>query len=227
MKTENRQAAGFSYTAAVFESGADEIYLDNDNTAAADALGRLDFLDFILICGGSGAGKSHLVYESVIDYSRRRPAKKVSFADTADIVERLCRFISAGAGYTLEDICPAADVLVLDNAGCLSGRPATQHKIVSVINAVIRKSGKVIMITDTMDTLDRTALTRLETEIRHTAFVYMTYPSTALKRVFAADYAERIRADIDRGRAEAIADCTDDMCRIKGRLNSLSFCNKV
>jgi len=121
-------------TTAVVNEVSASIIVTSANRRAYEVLQLLvdestDACNLVVLSGPSGVGKTALVEQMVADAARRSPARSVVVCTTDSCVQTLVDSVRVGNTRKWKDAMLAPDVLVMDNAEILDGKPIVQSEI--------------------------------------------------------------------------------------------------
>jgi chromosomal replication initiator protein len=100
----------------------------------------------LVIYGGSGLGKTHLLGAIAAHATHLAPDLQVESLATEELVRRLAEAVATGQLDALSARLQRSDLLLLDDAQFLTGHPETQHVLLRLFNA-LQGAGKQIVLT--------------------------------------------------------------------------------
>ncbi len=102
----------------------------------------------LLVYGGSGLGKTHLVAAIVHRALGVRPALRVEFSTGEDLVERLSKAIGIGQQERFTREFGLVDLLILDDVQFLVGQRETQSELLRLFNLMQGDGRQLVMTSD-------------------------------------------------------------------------------
>lgn len=100
----------------------------------------------LVIYGGSGLGKTHLLGAIAAHATHLAPELQVESLATEELVRRLADAVATGQLDALSAQMQRSDLLLLDDIQFLTGHPETQHVLLRLFNA-LQGAGKQIVLT--------------------------------------------------------------------------------
>jgi chromosomal replication initiation ATPase DnaA len=137
-------------TTAVVNDVSASIIVTSANRRAYDVLQLLvdesaGACNPVVLCGPSGVGKTALLEQMVADIARRSSARSVVVCTTESCVQTLFDSVRIANSRRWKDAMLAADVLVVDNAEILDGKPLVQSEIAFAVRARVH-AGKPTVV---------------------------------------------------------------------------------
>lgn len=144
----------------------------------------------LILCGGPGLGKTHLLYAIHAETLTHNPAAIIKHLNADDFTGGLIQAIHTGAADHFRAECQAADVFLLDDVHFLAGKQRTQEELLLILEARCRSNRPTVI------TLDCTAEEAgpMESSLRS------RFPDIVSATITAPDHG--IRAAIVQARAD-------------------------
>ncbi len=99
----------------------------------------------LVLYGGPGVGKSHLLTAIANELLRKDP-EQVVYLTTADgFVKEMVTAVSNGTQERFRERCIAADALLLDDLQSLQGKPATQEMLLKILEEMVALGKQVVI----------------------------------------------------------------------------------
>lgn len=133
------------YTFHQFVVGAGNQFAKSAATAVAEAPGATKF-NPLLIYGGVGLGKTHLLH-AIGNYARERtPATPVVYISSEDFYFSFIDAIKNNNTKEFADNLASNDILLMDDIQFLAGKESTQEEFFYIFN-ILHQNGKQIVLT--------------------------------------------------------------------------------
>jgi len=99
----------------------------------------------VLLVGGTGVGKSHLLSAAVVEIRRTNPNADVVVFKAEDFMNRYVHAIRSGEMYSFRDRLRAGTALLIDEVEDLLTRPATFEELASAVAIYVETGRPVVM----------------------------------------------------------------------------------
>jgi len=100
----------------------------------------------LFIYGGSGLGKTHLLYAIANKLRKEKPSKKIIYKRGEDFTNELIAAIRAGKNVEFREKYRGADLFLIDDTQFIAGKDSTQEEFFHTFNALY-EAGKQIVLT--------------------------------------------------------------------------------
>jgi len=120
----------------------------------------------LFIYGGSGLGKTHLLYAIMEEYKRKFPEKKVLYLRGDDFTNDLIQSIQQSRMVDFRSKYRYADMLLVDDIQFIAGRESTQEEFFHTFNNLYEYKKQIVLTSDRppkdISTLEDRLRTRFE-----------------------------------------------------------------
>lgn len=99
----------------------------------------------LVIYGGSGLGKTHLLGAVGTGIRSVYPGKRITYIKGDDFTNHLVRAIKAHKTEQFRETFRNSDVLLIDGIESMAGKPATQEEFFNTFNAVYESGGQIVI----------------------------------------------------------------------------------
>lgn len=100
----------------------------------------------LFIYGGSGLGKTHLLYAIANKIRKEKPSQKIIYKRGEDFTNELIAAIRAGKNVEFREKYRGADLFLIDDTQFIAGKDSTQEEFFHTFNALY-EAGKQIVLT--------------------------------------------------------------------------------
>lgn len=100
----------------------------------------------LFIYGGSGLGKTHLLYAIANKIKQEKPSQKIIYKRGEDFTNELISAIRAGKNVEFREKYRGADLFLIDDTQFIAGKDSTQEEFFHTFNALY-EAGKQIVLT--------------------------------------------------------------------------------
>ncbi|NJD01754.1 MAG: AAA family ATPase [Ruminiclostridium sp.] len=101
----------------------------------------------LIIFGGTGTGKTHLLHAIGNDYKKNDETARIQYMGIDDCISELMRQIQTDNQYSFEKKLEHLDLLLIDDLHHIEGKNRTLLELVSLFNRLKSKSVKLILAT--------------------------------------------------------------------------------
>jgi len=102
----------------------------------------------LLIYGGSGLGKTHLLSAIRAEISRANPAARITYVRSEVITNELIAAISNKTTEAFHEKYRSADVLLVDDIQFIGGKESTQEEFFHTFNALYQDNKQIVLTSD-------------------------------------------------------------------------------
>lgn len=160
----------------------------------------------LIIAGGSGVGKSHLLHAILRYATTIEPDLRVHLEDARQMADRVAQGSSAATGPELARSFGEPDLLLIDELECLSGMERTQEVLVEVAGPML-KTGRQVVFASLVPPLDLSGFIPVFRELLGKGVVVeIGRPDPDMRGNLVAGFARDAGAKLPRDVADALAD---------------------
>jgi len=134
------------YTFDTFIEGSSNKYakaaclaVTNDNTASYNPL---------FIYGGSGLGKTHLLYAVINELKRKDPTRNIIYCKCEDFLNEMINAMRSNGMPEFKEKYRKADVLLIDDVQFIAGKVQTQEEFFHTFSALYEADKQIILTSD-------------------------------------------------------------------------------
>lgn len=102
----------------------------------------------LFIYGGSGLGKTHLLYAICNDISKSNPNFRILYVKGEEFTNELIAAIQSGSTQDFHAKYREADVLLVDDIQFISGKDSTQEEFFHTFNALYHAGKQIVLTSD-------------------------------------------------------------------------------
>ncbi len=102
----------------------------------------------LFIYGGSGLGKTHLMYAICNEIRKRNPAAKILYTKGETMTNEIIEMIHSGAGEELRSKYRQVDVLLVDDIQFLAGKERTQEEFFHTFDFLHSNNKQIVLTSD-------------------------------------------------------------------------------
>lgn len=180
---------------------AAEVVLQHDD--------RRRWMNPLVFCGSSGAGKTSLVQILADEKRRLAPKSNVLHEVATDFARSYAHAVDTDSIADFRAKHTRCDLLVLDDLHRLAGKAAAQQELIAVIDAMIRRGALVLLTLKNLPAATRGLLPMLASRISQGLTLSLALPGVeardALLRVIAAQQGLLLPEELAEQLAMAIA----------------------
>jgi len=169
----------------------------------------------LFIYGGSGLGKTHLLYAIMAELRKDRPATNVVYVKGEDFTNELISAIQNKNTVAFRDKYRQADVLLVDDIQFIAGKEQTQEEFFHTFEALHADKKQIVLVSDRPPKEIKTLEDRLRTRFEWGLLADIQPPDIETRIAIIKRKAELLNLDIPNDVAEYIAN------RIKSNIRQL------
>ena len=187
----------------------------------------------LLIYGGSGLGKTHLIQAVGNAIVERYPYKKVFYSTSEEFSNTFFQMLQKGEIQEFRDVFRSLDVLLLDDIQFFEkvfgkGGGTIEEEFFHTFNKLQELGKQIIMISDRYPKDIKNLSKRMESRFLSGLSVEMQQPGFETRVAILKNYAVVRNIEIDDNILEYIADTVDTNVReMEGMLTSMSARSKL
>ncbi|MBR2670960.1 MAG: chromosomal replication initiator protein DnaA [Oscillospiraceae bacterium] len=177
----------------------------------------------LFIYGGSGLGKTHLLFAIKNELAKTRPDMNVMYIQSETFTNELITAISQGSTESFHNKYRTVDALLVDDVQFIGGKESTQEEFFHTFNA-LTTAGKQIVLTSDRPPKEIKSLTeRLQTRFESGLMADITPPEYETRVSILKRKAEELGYPISDDIAQYIADnIKDNIRQLEGIVKKLS-----
>jgi chromosomal replication initiator protein len=99
----------------------------------------------LVLHGGTGTGKTHLVHALANDYLRRYPARRVVIASSERFATQFSLSVRGGQAARFRELYREADLLIIDDIQSLAGKTETEKELLHTIDELVNRRRQVVL----------------------------------------------------------------------------------
>ncbi len=134
------------YSFEKFIVGASNKFAHASAKAVANAPGRT--YNPLLIHGGSGLGKTHLLYAIAGTIKKNDPKKKITYIKSEDFTNELISAIQSRSLPEFRNKYRTSDILLVDDIQFIAGKDSTQEEFFHTFNALHEANCQIVLTSD-------------------------------------------------------------------------------
>ncbi len=197
------------------------------NACLAVVENELPVYNPLLIYGGSGLGKTHLIQAVGNAILERYPYKKVFYSTSEEFSNTFFQVLQRGEVQEFREVFRSLDVLLLDDIQFFEkvfgeGRGTIEEEFFHTFNKLQDMGKQIIMISDRYPKEIKNLSKRMESRFLSGLSVEMQQPSFETRYAILKRLADAQNIEIDKNILEYIADNVDSNVReLEGMLTSM------
>ena len=160
----NSQGGEYEYTFSTFIVGSSNKFAQAACRAVAQ--NPANAYNPLFIYGGSGLGKTHLLYAIAGEIKESRPKTNVIYVKGEEFTNELIAAIGAESTKEFHDKYRQADVLLVDDIQFIGGKESTQEEFFHTFNTLYQAGKQIVLTSDRppkeIKTLEERLRTRFE-----------------------------------------------------------------
>lgn len=169
----------------------------------------------LFIYGGSGLGKTHLLYAIMSEIKKNRPDTNVVYVKGEDFTNELITAIGNKNTNAFRDKYRPADVLLVDDIQFIAGKEQTQEEFFHTFETLHTAKKQIVLVSDRPPREIKTLEDRLRTRFEWGLLADIQPPDVETRIAIIKRKAELMGLDIPNDVAEYIAN------RIKSNIRQL------
>ena len=142
----NSQGGEYEYTFATFIVGSSNKFAQAACRAVAQ--NPANAYNPLFIYGGSGLGKTHLLYAISSEIKESRPNTNVIYVKGEEFTNELIAAIGAESTKEFHDKYRQADVLLVDDIQFIGGKESTQEEFFHTFNSLYQAGKQIVLTSD-------------------------------------------------------------------------------
>ena len=211
--TEGSKNGDYEYTFDTFIIGTSNKFAHAACLAVAQNPGK--GYNPLFIYGGSGLGKTHLLYAIMSEIKKNRPDTKVVYVKGEDFTNELITAIQNKNTTEFRDKYRPADVLLMDDIQFIAGKEQTQEEFFHTFETLHAAKKQIVLVSDRPPKEIKTLEERLRTRFEWGLLADIQPPDIETRIAIIKRKAELMSLDIPNDVAEYIAN------RIKSNIRQL------
>ncbi len=136
----------YEYTFATFIIGPSNKFAHA--AALAVAANPANAYNPLFIYGGSGLGKTHLLYAICAEIRQNKPQMKVIYSKGEEFTNELISAIATERTKDFHDKYRQADILLVDDIQFIGGKESTQEEFFHTFNALYQAGKQIVLTSD-------------------------------------------------------------------------------
>ena len=209
----NRQNGDYEYTFETFIVGTSNKFAHAACLAVAQNPGK--GYNPLFIYGGSGLGKTHLLYAIMSEIKKNRADTNVVYVKGEDFTNELISAIQNKNTTEFRDKYRPADVLLVDDIQFIAGKVQTQEEFFHTFETLHAAKKQIVLVSDRPPKEIKTLEERLRTRFEWGLLADIQPPDIETRIAIIKRKAELMSLDIPNDVAEYIAN------RIKSNIRQL------
>lgn len=188
--------------------------------AAAIAVSRNPGTSYnpLFIYGGVGVGKTHLSQAIAHSLLQANPSKKVFFCTSEEFTNDLVELIREKNTNNFRKKYRELDMLIVDDVQFIAGKNYVQEEFYHTFNAIIKKGGQIILVSDRPPGEIKKLEDRLRSRFAGGLAIDIQKPDFELRTAILLIKAKARNIEIDFQTASVIAQKTADARELEGQL---------
>ncbi len=210
---QSSQGGDYEYTFATFIVGPSNKFAH----AACHAVAQnpANAYNPLFIYGGSGLGKTHLLYAIMAEIKENRPNTNVIYAKGEEFTNELIAAIGNESTKEFHDKYRMADVLLVDDIQFIGGKESTQEEFFHTFNSLYQSGKQIVLTSDRPPKEIKTLEERLRTRFEWGLLADIQPPDFETRIAIIKRKAELMDLEVPNEVAEYIAN------RIKNNIRQL------
>ena len=222
----NSQGGEYEYTFATFIVGSSNKFAQAACRAVAQ--NPANAYNPLFIYGGSGLGKTHLLYAISSEIKESRPNTNVIYVKGEEFTNELIAAIGAESTKEFHDKYRQADVLLVDDIQFIGGKESTQEEFFHTFNSLYQAGKQIVLTSDRPPKEIKTLEERLRTRFEWGLIADIQPPDFETRIAIIKRKAELLNLEIPSSVEEYIANHVKNNIRqLEGVVKKLNAYNKL
>ena len=222
----NSQGGDYEYTFSTFIVGSSNKFAQAACRAVAQ--NPANAYNPLFIYGGSGLGKTHLLYAIAAEIKENRPNTNVIYVKGEEFTNELIAAIGAESTKEFHDKYRQADVLLVDDIQFIGGKESTQEEFFHTFNSLYQAGKQIVLTSDRPPKEIKTLEERLRTRFEWGLIADIQPPDFETRIAIIKRKAELLDLDIPNVVEEYIANHVKNNIRqLEGVVKKLNAYNKL
>ena len=217
----NSQGGEYEYTFSTFIVGSSNKFAQAACRAVAQ--NPANAYNPLFIYGGSGLGKTHLLYAIAAEIKENRPNTNVIYVKGEEFTNELIAAIGAESTKEFHDKYRQADVLLVDDIQFIGGKESTQEEFFHTFNSLYQAGKQIVLTSDRPPKEIKTLEERLRTRFEWGLIADIQPPDFETRIAIIKRKAELLDLDIPNVVEEYIANHVKNNIRqLEGAVKKLN-----
>lgn len=205
----------------------DRFVVGNSNEfahAAAKAVAQAPASSYnpLLIYGGSGLGKTHLLNAIAITIKKENPNAKINYVKGDDFTSELIESIQAGKGDEFREKYRKSDLLLVDDIQFIAGKERTQEEFFHTFNALYESKKQIVLTSDRLPKEMVNLEERLRTRFESGLMADIQPPDYETRMAIINLKCKRLGLSLSETQRETIANnVTSNIRQIEGTIKKI------
>ncbi len=222
----NSQGGEYEYTFSTFIVGSSNKFAQAACRAVAQ--NPANAYNPLFIYGGSGLGKTHLLYAISSEIKESRPKTNVIYVKGEEFTNELIAAIGAESTKEFHDKYRQADVLLVDDIQFIGGKESTQEEFFHTFNSLYQSGKQIVLTSDRPPKEIKTLEERLRTRFEWGLIADIQPPDFETRIAIIKRKAELLNLEIPSMVEEYIANHVKNNIRqLEGVVKKLNAYNKL
>ncbi len=182
----------------------------------------------LFLYGGSGLGKTHLIYAICNEIRRNHPDYKLVYVKGEEFSNELIAAIRAGSTAEFKDKYRQADLLAVDDIQFIAGKESTQEEFFHTFNSLYECGKQIILTSDRPPKEIKTLEDRLRTRFESGLLADVQPPDLETRIAIISRKAESYHLALPEDVCKFIASkCKDNIRQLEGVVKRLNAHNQL
>ncbi len=176
----------------------------------------------LLIYGGSGLGKTHLLYAIAGTIKKTDPNKKITYVKGENFTNELIAALQNRTLVEFRDKYRNSDILLVDDIQFIAGKNSTQEEFFHTFNALYESKRQIVLTSDRLPMEMQTLEERLRTRFEWGLMADIQPPDFETRMAIISLKASKLGLNLSVGQKEIIANnVTANVRQLEGTVNKL------